>query len=131
MSNPEDNLDELHEACELLRTIEPSLAARVRNYKVVAAELSCLQSSGVPVSWWRKSISLPISVIIALAVVMCFVMSLPWMSRYEKVIPQESPRLADESVTNLAKHGGTRVVTSTYLCGVGRVGYHAVQRYEE
>ena len=133
MKKNEDERD-LDEASELLRTIEPSLQARLNNHRVVAAELERLQMS-TSVSWWKRSMTLPVPAAIGLGVLACSIAVIPWLFLFQIPSRQAPLQLTSQSADDLAidaaSNQGTELVSTTYLCGVGAIERETVLWHEE
>jgi len=128
----EDRHDrDLEEAVALLRTIQPSSEARQNNQMVVASELKRLQARSAPVSWWKKSVSVPVPVAIGLGILAC---SVPWVVRFSVESNRQPDTALNRSALDVETDSdshATEQVKATYLCGVGLIERETFHWHQE
>ena len=122
-----------------LRQVEPTLEGRVDCRLLIARELARRQSSAHQPAraWWRRSISVPVPLAMALSVILMavFWVKQPQRDASDEVATSAPNHSRDADVrqqehANAEKPQETKVevyVSGTYLCGIGQL--NTVTRY--
>jgi hypothetical protein len=144
-SNLDEDELEIQPTMELLKRLEPTLASRIKNRRIVATGLATHErrflSSSVP--WWRRSISIPLPV--ALAVVLLLASAFLWLPMLRDrpggfAVSSNSaePFSGTAAVATPAKSSRANAertlgysATETYLCGIGRIKDESIYEVKE
>lgn len=144
-SSLNENEDDLRETIALIQRMEPTLAARIKNRKVIATELARIEQHTLSNPWWKRSVSVPVPVALGMCTAF-LVVALAWL-----------PSLGDASVESDSITGSTSIehrdpsgiirtpsemsefnvgqmdfrASETYLCGIGRIQYESVYQFQE
>jgi hypothetical protein len=122
---------EMFNALSKLRGIEPSQASRIRNRVAVGEALRALSGEEAeparPVSWWRRSISIPLPLAACALLAFALLGAIALRSgdaRNAEVRPAEQTQTKIEPVDLAAAESPPALVyraSATYLCGIGQI----------
>ena len=136
--------DELAEAIQLLRRVEPRAASRARNRTVIALELERMKKSVATRAWWNRSVVVPVPVVLGICA--AFLIMITWLpswgvdSRKGNSIAAPSVDEGRDSIENeqiifARQEDQTQRMeheaSETYLCGIGRVEYESIYHLRE
>lgn len=133
-TEPDDDQADIQEALSVLRQIKSPKGATVRYRTIVDSELALLPAARAPATpWWKRSVRVPVPVVVAASIFVLFTMWTAQMSRQNdsRATPgvQRQPRLTNSDDT----YPDTELpptspqepyelaisVSGTYLCGMG------------
>ena len=137
------------EAIARLKRLEPPLQTRINNRVIVADALKSLSRAGQSRAWWRRSISIPLPLAAALAVIFAVALSQNLRAGRERAavevmqpVGQSDRRtndltgIAPETPKDVARSHDLRpdrqsYAKETYLCGLGRLRFESANFSKE